>query len=248
MIGFNGTIPSNRCKKIKIQLVNYLYNSHNGGKRMRIRASIFTLLVIALFLFSTPIVDAGFIEESKVESSREVLSEIMKIPEKRIPPVLFKDTYGIVVIPGVIKLGFVVGGRFGQGILVVRNPSGEWSNPVFITIAGASVGFQAGVQSTDVILVFKSKKSVDGIIKGTVTLGADASVAAGPVGRQAAAATDIELKAEIYSYSQSRGIFAGVALDGAILEVDNSATSAFYNVSYANPNEVLTARNIKHLL
>ena len=96
--------------------------------------------------------------------------------------------------------------------------------------------------TTGAVLVFKSRKSVDGIIKGTVTLGADASVAAGPVGRQAAAATDIELKAEIYSYSQSRGIFAGVALDGAILEVDNPATSAFYNVSYANPNEVLSGR------
>jgi lipid-binding SYLF domain-containing protein len=209
---------------------------------MRARAMIFALLVIFPLLCSTVTVNAGFMEESKVESAREVLGQIMRIPEKRIPPVLLKDTYGIAVIPGVIKLGLVVGGRYGQGILAVRTQSGEWSNPVFITLTGASVGFQAGIQSTDVILVFKSRKSVDGIIKGTVTLGADASVAAGPVGRHAGAATDLELKAEIYSYSQSRGIFAGVALDGAILTVDHQATSAFYDVSDADLNEVLAGR------
>jgi lipid-binding SYLF domain-containing protein len=228
--------------KNKISLFTIFMINIYGGKWMRIRELLFTVSILALFLLSTFIADAGFIEESKVESAREVLSEIMKIPEKRVPPVLFKDTYGIAVIPGAIKLGFVVGGRYGQGILTVRTPGGEWSNPLFITLTGASVGFQAGVQSTDVILVFKSKKSVDGIIKGTVTLGADASVAAGPVGRQAEAATDIELKAEIYSYSQSRGIFAGVALDGAILAVDNQATSAFYNVSNADPGEVFAGK------
>ncbi|MBN2322784.1 MAG: lipid-binding SYLF domain-containing protein [Spirochaetes bacterium] len=192
-----------------------------------------------MLILTTPYLTiAGYTEERKVDASAEVLDAIMTIPEQRIPPALLKNAYGVAVIPEVIKAGFVVGGRYGQGIVVVRTERGSWSDPLFITLAGASVGFQAGVQSSDVILVFKSKRSVDGIIQGKVTLGADAAVAAGPVGRQAAAATDIEFKAEIYSYSRSRGIFAGVSLDGAVLQVEREMTSLFYGVKNIDPGEV----------
>ena len=205
---------------------------------------IFALLM-ALLVCSAYFGEAGYAEESKVEAAKDVLDEIMKIPEQRIPPAMLKNTYGIAVIPNVIKAGFVFGGRYGEGIIVVRTKSGKWSDPLFITLAGASVGFQAGVQSSDVILVFKSKRSVDGIIQGKVTLGADASVAAGPVGRQASAATDIELIAEIYSYSRSRGIFAGISFDGAVLQVEETMSAAFYGVEDINPNEVFSGGKYK---
>jgi len=197
-----------------------------------------TIITLTLLIASPYLTIAGYTEERKVDASAEVLDAIMTIPEQRIPPVFLKNAYGIAVIPEVIKAGFVVGGRYGQGIIAVRTESGSWSDPLFITLAGASIGFQAGLQSSDVILVFKSKRSVDGIIEGKVTLGADAAVAAGPVGRQAAAATDIEFKAEIYSYSRSRGIFAGVSLDGAVLQVEREITASFYGVKNIDPGEV----------
>ena len=205
---------------------------------------LFSMFAVLLFC-SAYVAGAGYVEERKVEAAKDVLDEIMKIPEERIPPAMLKNIYGIAVIPNVIKAGFVLGGRYGEGIIVVRTSNRQWSDPLFITLAGASVGFQAGVQSSDIILVFKSKKSVDGIIQGKVTLGADASVAAGPVGRQASAATDIELKAEIYSYSRSRGIFAGVSLDGAILQVEKTMTAAFYGVKDIDPGDVFTGGKYK---
>lgn len=207
---------------------------------MKKKAVLVFVLLMALSVYTAHISRAGYIEESKVEAAKDVLDEIMKIPEQRIPPAMLKNIYGIAIIPNVIKAGFVVGGRYGEGIIVIRTGNRQWSNPLFITLVGASVGFQIGVQASDVILVFKSRKSVDGIIQGKVTLGADASVAAGPVGRQAAAATDIELKAEIYSYSRSRGIFAGVSLDGAVLQVEKTMSAAFYGVKEINPNEVFS--------
>ncbi len=176
-------------------------------------------------------------EEKKVEDAMTVLTEIMKIPEEGLPAKLLNNTYGVAVIPEVIKVGFVFGGRRGHGILVTKGEDGEWSNPSFITLTGGSFGFQIGAQSTDVILVFKSKKSIDGIINGKFTLGADASVAAGPVGRQAEINTDLQLKAEIFSYSRSRGLFAGLALDGSKLSINADANEDFYN-------KALTAEDI----
>ncbi|MDX2298741.1 MAG: lipid-binding SYLF domain-containing protein, partial [Xanthomonadaceae bacterium] len=116
----------------------------------------------------------------------------------------------------------------GRGLVSVRQADGTWSNPSFISIAGGSFGFQFGVTSTDVVLVFRTRRGVDGIVNGKFTLGADAAVAAGPVGRTAQAATDGQLKAEIYSWSRSRGLFAGVALDGAVLSIDDKANEASY--------------------
>ena len=152
------------------------------------------------------------------------------------------DSYGVAVVPGVLKAGIVVGGRYGQGILSVRITGNAWSNPVFLTLTGASFGFQAGIQATDVIFVFKSRKSVDGILNGKITLGANASVAAGPLGREAIAATDLHLTAEIYSYSKSRGFFAGVSLDGTILQIDQVANRAFYQSARASANDIIQNR------
>ncbi len=142
---------------------------------------------------------------------------------------LFKDAQGVAIFPGVFKAGFVVGGRFGRGVFLVREMGDSWSPPKFLTLTGGSFGLQAGAQSTDVVLLFKTRASVDRILKGKakVTLGADLAVAAGPVGRQAEAATDAQLRAEIYSYSRSRGLFAGLALEGAALSVDSTATDEY---------------------
>ncbi|GFO60597.1 hypothetical protein GMST_29220 [Geomonas silvestris] len=168
-------------------------------------------------------------EGRKVEDAIDVVKAVKAMPEEGIPQALLNNAHGIAVIPGVIKVGFVIGGRYGTGILTVRNDKGEWSDPVFVKIAGGSLGWQIGAQSTDLILVFKSKASVDGILKGKFTLGADASVAAGPVGRSAEGATDVMLKSEIFSYSRSRGLFAGLALDGAALTIDDDANASYYS-------------------
>jgi len=164
----------------------------------------------------------------RAHNSVRVLREIMEAPDKSIPSDLLKEARAIAVIPDVLKVGFVFGGRRGEGLISVKQPNGTWSNPSFITITGGSVGFQAGVSSTDVVLVFRTQRGVDSIVNGKFTIGADAAAAAGPVGRTASASTDSQLKAEIYSYSRSRGLFAGVALDGSVLRIDYDANEAIY--------------------
>ncbi|HSX61583.1 MAG TPA: lipid-binding SYLF domain-containing protein [Tahibacter sp.] len=171
---------------------------------------------------------AGESEAKRAREATRVLDEIMQAPDRRIPTNLLREAHAVAVIPDVIKAGLIVGGRRGHGLITVRGTDGTWSNPSFITMTGGSVGFQAGVQSTDVVLVFRSQRGVDSIVHGKFTLGADASAAAGPVGRSAQASTDAQLKAEIYSYSRARGLFAGVALDGSVLAIDHDSNQAVF--------------------
>jgi lipid-binding SYLF domain-containing protein len=168
-------------------------------------------------------------EDATVVAAAQVLNEIMTAPARSIPRALLHDAQAIAIAPGLIKGGFIIGARYGRGVLVMRNEQGAWRAPSFITIAGGSIGWQAGIQATDVILVFKTRKSVQGLINGKFTIGGDISAAAGPVGREASASTDVQLKAEIYSYSRSRGLFAGAALDGSVVSMDNTATAAYYH-------------------
>src|SRR5512134_111173 len=183
-------------------------------------------------------------ETTRVESAAEVMDKIMQIPEQAIPPSLMANAHGIAIIPGIIKVGFVIGGQYGNGVLLVRRADGSWSNPVFITLMSGSVGWQIGAQATDFVIVFKSPRSVEGIMKGKYTLGADAAVAAGPVGRRAEAATDVELKAEIYSYSRSRGLFAGISLEGSSLQIDHEGDAAFYGKGDIRPTEITEAKDL----
>lgn len=171
----------------------------------------------------------------------DVLREIQDVPDKRIPADLMREAYAIAVIPEVVKAGLIFGGRHGNGLVSVRGPDGTWSNPSFIEITGGSFGFQAGVQATDVILVFRTRRGVENIVYGKFTLGADAGVAAGPVGRSASASTDAEGRAEILSYSRSRGLFAGVSLDGAVLSIDRSANRRVYGTD-STPRQILENR------
>jgi lipid-binding SYLF domain-containing protein len=209
---------------------------------MRLKAALYMMVFIYfIFLLLSSMSEARTHEIKKVEEATEVLTEIMNVPEQGIPESLVKDIYGIAVIPGLIKAGFIIGARHGQGVVSIREGR-TWSNPSFITLTGGSIGWQIGAQSIDIILVFKSKKSIDGLMKGKFTLGADASVAAGPVGRQAGAGTDAQLKAEIFSYSRSRGLFAGLALEGSTLQIDDNANSAFYSTSYISPYKIFYKR------
>ncbi|SFS17357.1 Lipid-binding SYLF domain-containing protein [Dyella sp. OK004] len=193
------------------------------------KASLHRLLLAALVLL-LPAMSAHAEDPPLVraQNSVRVLKEIMEAPDKSIPVDLLKEAHAIAVIPDMIKAGFIFGGRRGEGLISVKGPDGTWSNPSFVTLTGGSVGFQAGVSSTDVILVFRTQRGVDSIVNGKFTLGADAAAAAGPVGRTATASTDSQFKAEIYSYSRSRGLFAGVALDGSALRIDYDANEAIY--------------------
>lgn len=191
------------------------------------KTSLHRLLLIGLLLPAMA-VHAEDPPLVRATNAVRVLKEIMQAPDKAIPQDLLRDAKAIAVIPDRIKAGFIFGGSRGEGLISVKSADGTWSNPSFITMTGGSVGFQAGVSSTDVVLVFRTQRGVDSIVRGKFTLGADASAAAGPVGRTASAATDAQMKAEIYSYSRTRGLFAGVALDGSVLRIDYDANAAVY--------------------
>ena len=210
------------------------------------RVTILLAAIVVLVMCTVPALPALANQEpKKIEDCIDVVKAIKAIPEEGIPYILLRNAQGIMIIPGVIKLGFVIGGRYGTGILLVRDDQGNWSDPVFVSIAGGSLGWQIGAESTDLILVFKTKMSVSGILKGKFTLGADASVAAGPVGRSAEGATDVMLKSEILSYSRSRGLFAGVSLEGASLAVDEDATDAYYGKKGLHTADILAGKGGK---
>ncbi len=202
---------------------------------MRIRQ--YTLVFIWSIIIALPAA-AATKEENRVADATDVLDQFLRIPEQSIPPALLSRAYGVAVIPSVIKIGFGLGARRGKGILVVRQKDGSWSNPAFVTLTGGSFGFQVGAQSTDIILVFKTRKSIDGIANGKLGLGADAAVAAGPVGRSTGVATDIKFRAEVYSYSRSRGLFAGVSLEGSGMTMDRKANAAYYSSASITPEQI----------
>lgn len=205
--------------------------------RVRIVAGLLTSLVL-LWGVAAQATE----QENTVNQAITVLDKIMEIPESAIPPNLLSNAYGIAIIPGVIKGAFFFGGRYGEGVLLVRDSGGSWSNPTFLSIGGGSFGWQIGGQSTDVILVFKSQRSVEDIKKGKFTLGADAAVAAGPVGRRVEGATDVMLKAEILSYSRSRGFFAGVSLEGSVLNILWEDNTAYYGRANVTVEDIFSGR------
>jgi lipid-binding SYLF domain-containing protein len=205
---------------------------------MRIRQYTLTVLISTLIALPAFAISK---EESRVSDATDVIDQLLRIPEQSIPPALLSRAHAVAVVPHVIKIGFGLGARRGKGILVVRQDDGSWSNPAFITLTGGSFGSQIGAQSTDIILVFKTRKGVDGISSGKLTLGADASVAAGPVGRHTGISTDITFKSEVYSYSRSRGLFAGIALEGAGLSMDRSANAAFYGSAKISPEQIFAS-------
>src|ERR1700761_2303192 len=166
-------------------------------------------------------------ETERLHNSANVLKAFGKMKES-IPHQLMQDYQGVVIIPNLINAGFAVGAKRGRGIAMVKLPDGKWSDPVFITLTGGSFGLQIGVQSTDLVLVFRHKGVLAKVKNGDFTIGGDISAAAGPVGRSSTASTDYKLQAEVYSYSRSRGLFAGITINGSNLGIDKKSNAAFY--------------------
>ncbi|KQS26820.1 lipid-binding SYLF domain-containing protein [Dyadobacter sp. Leaf189] len=179
-------------------------------------------------VFANTVVMAQAKEEEKLVAATAVLDDFNEMQEN-IPAQLLNISKGVIIIPKMINAGLMVGGKYGRGVAMVKKENGEWSDPVFITITGGSIGAQIGVQAVDLVLVFKNSKTLLEIGKGSFTLGGDLSVAAGPMGRSSSAQTDYKLEAEVYSYSRSKGLFAGITINGAALAVDTKANNEFYD-------------------
>lgn len=209
---------------------------------------LFAVLIVGIPFFS----EAQNKEEERIENSIEVLRAFGDMKDG-IPQELLKMSEGIMIVPKMINAGFVVGGKRGRGIAMIKNEDGTWSDPLFVTITGGSVGFQIGVQAVDLVLVFKHRKTLEEMGNGTFTLGGDLSATAGPVGRSGSVSTDYKFDAEVYSYSRSKGLFAGISLAGSSINFDKGSNKNFYGVdalsedilgsSKSDDNNVLTLRN-----
>jgi lipid-binding SYLF domain-containing protein len=198
------------------------------------------LLAVTLSLcFASAAALADEKTDKRLEDARLVFESFTGMSEQSVPDWMLERAYGIVVAPKVFEIAVGVGGRGGRGVMAVRNPDGTWSNPVFLSLYGGSFGIQFGMHMTDTVLVLMSRESVEGISGGKFTLGADASVAAGPVGRAASASTDPMLKSQVLSYSQTEGVFAGVALAGTAISVDDDANATAYGVSGILASQIL---------
>ena len=181
------------------------------------------LMFSTVLLLASPIARASDLQNDgdRMQRAAEVFKEIMNSPDQGIPQHLLETAKCIAIIPGDVKFAFIFGGNYGRGVATCRTSNG-WSAPMFIAIDGGSVGYQIGGSSTDIVMLFMNEHALHSLLSDKFKLGADASVAAGPVGRNAAASTDLKLNAEILSYSRSKGVFAGVSLDGAVVQADKS--------------------------
>ena len=191
-----------------------------------------TACLVVVFALTSPVTAQQFNERSaeaeRAADAVNVLNEIMRIPENSIPEDLMARAHGIAVIPHVVKGAFGFGGQWGKGLMSQRREDGSWSAPAYIEIGGGSFGLQIGVQATDIVLVFTDEDGIKGILKGKVKLGADASATAGPVGRNAEVGTDVLLRSAVFAYSRSRGLFAGISLDGSAIGMDDNANRKIY--------------------
>jgi lipid-binding SYLF domain-containing protein len=175
----------------------------------------------------------GVKEADRVKEAITVLDEVMGAGDKAVPRAILERAEAIAVFPSLVKAGFVLGAQRGRGVISVRDPkSGAWSSPAFLTITGGSIGAQIGAQAVDLVLVVQNRRGLENLLNNQFKIGADAAVAAGPVGRDASANTDIQLRAQILSYSRTRGLFAGVTLNGSTIRQDRDANERFYGIAY----------------
>jgi SH3 domain-containing YSC84-like protein 1 len=196
---------------------------------MHIRSFLAPVLPVFLLIVSTAALSADRGDEVKrLQRTTEVFSEIMRTPDKGIPADLLDKCECVGIVPGLKKGGLGIGGKYGKGLVMCRKPDRNWTAPSFITIEGGSVGLQIGFTQIDVVMLMMNRKGVEKLIQDKFTIGADASAAAGPVGRQTAAQTNIRMDAEILTYSRAKGLFAGVSLDGATLRADKDDNRDFY--------------------
>jgi len=203
------------------------------------------LMCIAAGLMSTGMLLAEDDAAERLRESVVVMKEVMATPDKAIPQDLLENSECIVIVPGMKKAAFIIGAKYGKGFLLCRKASGVgWSAPAAIMVEGGSFGFQIGGSETDVVMLVMNKAGVEKLLSSKFTLGADASVAAGPVGRTSSANTDLKMRAEILSYSRARGLFAGLALDGATLRPDEGTNKDLYGSAVTN-REIVTGTKIK---
>jgi SH3 domain-containing YSC84-like protein 1 len=189
-----------------------------------------SILIVGLGLLATSAVYANNKEQKRLENSGVVMQEIMNIPDN-LPHDVMQKAECVIVFPSVLKAAFVVGASYGRGVMVCRTGKefhGPWGSPAMMALEGGSVGFQIGGQATDLVLLVMNDRGAQSILSSKVKLGGDASIAAGPVGRDAAATTDAFMRAEILSYSRTRGVFAGVSLEGSTLRPDDGANEDVY--------------------
>lgn len=205
--------------------------------------SVLGLSIVLLACLASPVL-AQKDPEATMGRSLLVLSEVTRNPKTGMPRLVMRNAEGFAIIPDMFKMSFIFGARFGRGVLVVKQPDGTWSNPVFIQLVGGSFGAQAGAQSTDLVLVFQTRKGLDRFLKGKgkLTLGVDVGAAAGPVGKRFEASTDPWLRAEILSYSNTRGIFAGVSAEGGTLQIDWKSNGIYYHQP-VSPGQILAVNS-----
>jgi lipid-binding SYLF domain-containing protein len=192
------------------------------------------LSALAVFLTTVPFAAQGSSQEAeRLTESVRVLQEIMDAGDQSVPRSIMQKAEGIAIFPSLLKGGFIVGGQHGRGVLSAKDPkTGAWSSPAFLTITGGSIGAQIGGQAVDLLLVVQNRRGLEQLVSNQFKIGADASVAAGPVGRDASAQTDIQMRAQILSYSRTRGLFAGVTLNGSTIRQDRDANDRFYGMGY----------------
>ncbi len=189
--------------------------------------------VLALGIVAGPLAQDNRKEPERLRDAITVLDEVMAADDKAVPRKILEAAEAIAVFPSLLKGGFIVGAQRGHGAMSVRDPqTGAWSSPAFLTITGGSFGLQIGAQAVDLILVVQNRRGLDQLLKNQFKIGADAAVAAGPIGRDASASTDIQMRAQILSYSRTRGIFAGITLNGSTIRQDRDANERFYGVAY----------------
>lgn len=203
-----------------------------------------SILVVGLALATAAICAANNKEQKRLENSGVVMQEIMNTPEN-IPQEVLEKAECVIVFPSVLKAAFVVGASYGRGAMVCRTGEhfkGPWGAPAMFALEGGSVGFQIGGQATDLVLLIMNERGASSILESKVKLGGDASIAAGPVGRDAAANTDAYMRAEVLSYSRTRGLFAGISLEGSTLRPDDDATADVYGRKLTAKEIVLNGR------
>lgn len=201
------------------------------------------LLSFTLIFTSATIAD-GDKQAERIVKSTEVLQDFGKMKEG-IPRQMIAKYEGVVIIPSLINAGIGVGGKRGKGVAMVKLANGKWSDPVFVTMTGGSLGAQIGVQSIDLVLVFRHKSMLTKVKNGDFTIGGDASATAGPVGRSASANTDYKLEAEVYSYSRSKGLFAGISINGASLAIDKDSNKDYYGAGTTSKDLFATSKSSK---
>ena len=212
------------------------------------------ILLSFIIIMTSAIPANGDKETERLHSASNVLKEFGAMKEG-IPHKLIANYEGIIIIPKAINAGLVVGAKRGKGVAIVKMPDGKWSDPVFITLTGGSIGAQIGVQSVDLILVFKHKGALTKVKNGDVTIGGDLAASAGPVGRSASANTDYKFEAEVYSYSRSRGLFAGITINGSSLAIDKDANHNYYgrgmsaqDIFETSKSNTVAVKNLKETL